>query len=367
MITSFAAKNFRLFENIEINNLSTVNLIVGRNNSGKSSFLEALEVYANGGSPRILLNILSNRDENFNDRIISDPIMERELVLRHLFYGHSLPEIGQNGITLGPINNLDEQLQIYLAAYRVIIDEEGDVQRTRLTIDPFDPEDDIEIALVVQDRDRTRRITQLEGGGSQIRRILTSELDPKLPIQVVPTRNMSADKVASLWDRIGLTDMATEVVKGLKLIEPSVDALAFVEIKANRQPRIPLVRMSNIDDPLPLKTLGDGTTRLLHIILALVNAKNGILLIDEFENGLHWSVQQDVWMNVFRLAHHLNVQVFATTHSRDCVSSFGAVWKQYPDLGSFYRLQRKSNNNISVKSYSLDTLTDSLVSDVEVR
>ena len=62
--------------------------------------------------------------------------------------------------------------------------------------------------------------------------------------------------------------------------------------------------------------------RLLGIALALVNAKDGILLIDEIEGGLHYSVQPDMWRLIFETAAKLNVQVFATTHSLDCIRAF---------------------------------------------
>ena len=62
--------------------------------------------------------------------------------------------------------------------------------------------------------------------------------------------------------------------------------------------------------------------RIFGIALALENAKDGLLLIDEVENGLHYSVQPDVWRFLFQAATKLNVQVFATTHSYDCIKSF---------------------------------------------
>ena len=56
--------------------------------------------------------------------------------------------------------------------------------------------------------------------------------------------------------------------------------------------------------------------------MALANSRDGFLLIDEVENGLHWSVQYDFWRMVIRTAHENNVQVFATTHSSDCEKWF---------------------------------------------
>jgi AAA15 family ATPase/GTPase len=71
--------------------------------------------------------------------------------------------------------------------------------------------------------------------------------------------------------------------------------------------------------------MGDGMNRILTIILALVNSDNGCLLIDEFENGLHYTVQENLWRIIFHLSKELNIQVFATTHSEDCIKGFQSV------------------------------------------
>ena len=148
--------------------------------------------------------------------------------------------------------------------------------------------------------------------------------------------------------------------------------IAFVENSGNdfrtreNGQRIALVKIKGIDEPLPLKSMGDGMTRLFHIIVALVNARNGLLLIDEFENGLHWSVQPKVWDIVFQLSERLNVQVFATTHSRDCIKGFYDAWNNYPTLGAFFRLDEK-NESIKATEYTSESLSDSIDMDVEVR
>lgn len=90
------------------------------------------------------------------------------------------------------------------------------------------------------------------------------------------------------------------------------------------------------------------------------------LLIDEFENGLHWSILPKVWDIVFKLSERLNVQVFATTHSRDCVKGFDTTWNNYPTLGAFFRLEA-SNGTVKVREYTSETLSDAIDMDVEVR
>ena len=93
-----------------------------------------------------------------------------------------------------------------------------------------------------------------------------------------------------------------------------------------------------------LRSFGDGLNRLFGIILSLVNAKDGLLLIDEFENGMHYSVQLDVWRAVFGLARRLDVQVVATSHSWDAVEAFQKAASEDPDEGVLIRLSRKGED-----------------------
>jgi len=68
-------------------------------------------------------------------------------------------------------------------------------------------------------------------------------------------------------------------------------------------------------------------------------------LIDEIENGLHYTVQQDVWCAILRLADRLNVQVFATTHSWDAIQAFAGAAGRSPEVeGRMHRLENKDGD-----------------------
>ena len=114
--------------------------------------------------------------------------------------------------------------------------------------------------------------------------------------------------------------------------------------------------------------MGDGTNRILTIILALVNADNGYLLIDEFENGLHYSVQEKLWEIVFSLAEKLNVQVFATTHSEDCIDGFEQILNS-PNNSLEGKLIRLDNKNGTIKQveYSAKELKIANNNNIEIR
>jgi AAA15 family ATPase/GTPase len=175
------------------------------------------------------------------------------------------------------------------------------------------------------------------------------ETEFKYTWQVVSTENMPNRRLAALWDLTSLTNLESEIISALGLIDDRVSGVAFVEdISKGRASdnRIPLIKIEGVDEPLPLKSMGDGMTRLFHIIVALVNARNGLLLIDEFENGLHWSVQPKVWDIVFQLSEKLNVQVFATSHSWDCIQAFQEAANQDQSQGVLIRLTKKGDDII---------------------
>ncbi len=119
-----------------------------------------------------------------------------------------------------------------------------------------------------------------------------------------------------------MTELEGEVLTALRILAPGIERINIIGDTKSRQERLPIVKIANSSEPVPLRNLGDGLQRTLGMILALVNAKDSLLLIDDFENGLHYSVQADLWHLIFRLAHRLNVQVFATTHSWDCIEGF---------------------------------------------
>ncbi len=127
-----------------------------------------------------------------------------------------------------------------------------------------------------------------------------------------------------------------------------------------------MVRASNIARPVSLGTFGDGASRIFALALALVNAQGGILLVDEFENGLHHTVQTDVWRMVFRLAERLDVQVFVTTHSRDAVRTFQQAAAESPEEGVLLRLTRVGDDIVPTVA-SEDDLAVATRHDIEVR
>ena len=149
-----------------------------------------------------------------------------------------------------------------------------------------------------------------------------------------------------MWDALVQGPGQELVLEWLRMLDSRIEDLAY--IAGRHGARLALLKLHG-QGRIPLRSMGDGLTKLFHIALAVASASKGVLLIDEFENGLHWSVQTKLWAALTKAAGEYNVQVFATTHSRDCIESFTAGVKDAgPDGASIYRLERKGDDVFAI-------------------
>lgn len=362
MLDSIVISNYRLFEELKVERLARVNLITGKNGTGKSCLLEAIHVYAKNANPDMLLKLISSRDEMLDIRKSPDDMVEREPVdipFRHLFRGHLLPDVGEEGIRIGTLDS-PGNLKIHT--------QYQSIERTQPGL--FDSEDadyERELVIAIEVDGSTISVsptfyTRSPFGVTRFRNHPNRYL-----VHYVPAKGLEEPKTALLWDKINLTEQEGEVIRALHIIHSDITGVALVGDHDRSRWRFPIVRMEGMAQRVPLRNLGDGAQRLFHIILALVNAENGILLIDEAENGLHWSVHRQLWEIVFRLAARLNIQVFATTHSKDCIAGFHAAWQASEEIGAFFRLDADPEQGAVCTPYLCRTLGNALNSGVEMR
>jgi AAA15 family ATPase/GTPase len=119
------------------------------------------------------------------------------------------------------------------------------------------------------------------------------------------------------------------------------------------------------DKRLPVSSLGEGMVRLLGIIINLYRHSGGVVLIDEIEVGFHYSALDFLWKTIFESAKEFNVQVFATTHSHECLEAF-VKYESTDDDRRLYRLSRRENET-HVTAYKREEILASLDMDLEVR
>ncbi|MCC7430573.1 AAA family ATPase [bacterium] len=367
MLNSLLVKNYRNLENLEIPSLARVNLIVGKNNVGKSSLLEALYLYFTtnenfGTSLEVIRKILLDRDELFfeqkdfkNIETFSPIFTNRKIVYfdenKFIFIGES----EKGGIVISPSK-----------FYNVTGEDDNFKKRERIK----NNEEFLNLAKQGMKIESEIRINgsgiayTLNSGNYELNYFTpTNDLSLLANCKFLTTKTNSPE-LSKLWDEITLTNKEKYVIEALSLIEP-IEGLSFIE--TTERPKIPLVKTKN-NQRIPLKSMGDGINHILSIALNLVNCENGCFLIDEFENGLHYSVQTKLFEVIFSLAEKLNAQVFATTHSNDTLKAFSEVInnKKYQNQGKIIRLENK-NGLIKHVEISDENLKLAMENDIEIR
>ena len=344
ILDSLEIRNFRAFSDLRIERLGQVNLIVGKNNVGKTAFLEALWLYANRGLPSIIWQILETRNETKDPDSDNEAIKNRALTIKYLFYGRKDIRHLVEPIKIGSVSFQEDTLSIELGWYR----EEGS-GTTFIEITPLDPENHDPLAnlvpcIAVRSGNQTGIIYRLD-----VRPSLS--LQKSIRCKFVPANGLNSRELERLWDSIALTNQEVDVIAALSIIAPGIERVNLLSDSiGNSEERIPKAKMSYLEGPIPLRSLGEGMNRLFGIALSLVNAKDGMLLMDEVESGLHYSVQPDVWRLIFETARRLNVQVFATTHSWDCIEAFQkAAEENKQEEGILIRLDEKKGKIVATE------------------
>lgn len=379
MLNSLNIRNYRSLKELKINSLGKVNLITGKNNTGKSTILEAIALYAGKGDLSIIYQFLSERGENFKQSDSNkNPTESNIKSLSSLFTNRLVGFESENIISIGAVENTlfgeqtssENSVSLRFVKYydEIQRDNQGIVTTRKRTIldstneklNPifkfgFETRMGENSYILSLDEDRPYRYGY--------RNIPSNSNET---FQFIRTRNIDREINGKLFDNIALTEKEQFVIDALKIIEISTERIAFIE--ENSRERTAVIKLSSVQSILPLKSMGDGINRILTIILALVNCDNGFLLIDEFENGLHHSVQEQLWKVIFNLSEKLNIQVFATTHSEDCILGFENILNS-PNNNLEGKLIRLDNINGVIKQveYSANELKIATDQNIETR
>lgn len=395
-LESLAVKNFRQLRDLSIGELGDLNLIVGGNNSGKSTLLDALRLFAAKAVPSLIEELLVTHGE-LQSAVpdgAGDAIPERAIA--NLFFGRKFPASDAEKLLVGDAGHkqfvslehifLREEVET-----REIDGETSNVRRLRRLAksDLDDISNAIEaIEIVTLDgpdlfgaAPRTSRVPLAEIFGAR-RAMVRSRFEESatgMPCSYVSSRFNTQNSLAEAWDAVVLTDSEALALDALRIIEPQTLGLAFVQSSRPRytralparpiEERIAVLKVRGIDGPVPLQSMGDGMGRLLQLVLSALRAGDGFLLIDEVENGLHFSVQERVWDVLFALSERHGMQVFATTHSSDCVRAFSNASRRHRRVdGKLLHMDRVETSGEAVVSVmSEPALADLIDASVEVR
>jgi len=337
MLKRLQIRNFRCLNALKIDQLSDINLIVGKNNSGKTSLLEAIFLLSGGGNAQVAINDNVIRglkpsdistDDPFWKQLFSDLDMGRciEIEADHSSHGQLILEI-----------SLKRQPTTEFLLHRT--------NGTSMT-NRFD-----ERSLVFQYRGPSSQSVKshirMTGQGFEVNQPAINSLFHAIMLSF-QIGNIQEDAIR--LGRLRRQKQGDMLLKALQVVEPKLQS-----IQDNSSSGIPLIWGDiGLSELVPLSVMGEGLTQIARLVLAIASVPDGVVLVDEVENGIHHSVLPDVWRVIDEAAKQFRTQIFATTHSFECVMA--AHESLSKDRFQLHRLEiaDKTNHCVTYEPHVID-------------
>jgi len=382
MIASLRIEEFRCFKELSIKGLSRINLIGGKNNVGKTAFLEALFLLE--GLPdlhsierlsifRGLGTTVQSGGQTFSaafEQTYSPNYLVSliEQSWRWIFphFDPSRPviiESDQRKVTVRLLSD-SSSIQEYISGHQ------GNMKPVMMTLDPvlgqriqssYAP-----THLLVVD---IQKPGFAESYGAYIQNNVPV-FQPYSTFSGTVTWFFLARNIFNLAedaDRFGklvVTKNKEKVIRILKNIEPRLVDLEIVPLLGSSVLHADIGEKNLI--PLPL--LGDGMMRVANLANLIASNPGCRILFDEFENGLHHSVLKKLWKDIGQVALDFDVQLFATTHSWECAQAAHDAFAEGENeaIFSYFRLEQKNESHRLLR-YEPEVLASSLEQNLEIR
>jgi predicted ATP-dependent endonuclease of OLD family len=353
---------FRGLRDLELKDLGRINLLVGLNNSGKTSVLEALSVYCHPLDIKVWLSTANQREQDigvYRIRLLD--------AIKWLFTHNSAsivepdkPIILISSTGLFTVKKLiasyEEQEEIWLSEeinIRNISNEEEieneDTPRVKkgikLKIEVF-ADDGYQLSLFGEP---PACITDFLLWEDERFYRLPGKREPSLKTSVVtPSSHRSEVGQFRLLSEATFQNFKADVIQLLKQIDNNISDIEILLPPESISSRFNIYIQHKKLGLAPVSTFGDGIRRLLHIALKLASVKGGILLIDELESTIHTEALQSSFQWLVKWCTEMDVQLFATTHSLEAVDALLEVTESDSDL-VLYRLEPKEGKTKVVR------------------
>ena len=351
MLTELHIEGFRCFQLLTAKPLGRVNLLVGKNNSGKTAFLDAVELAGwHGLAPPVFRSLLRRKEyaRNTYEESPGKILTQFEFYPANLFHSHRLSD---NSIFKIRCND-SEFIVCYENASKV-----GQASTGRQSAQ-----------LLAKERfSETWYAWDIDSDGAYrlaVVNVFDHVSKSITPMHFLSTERSGVHTLSKLWDDVQLTDEEALIPNALRFLEPNIEKVGR---RGEGENLHFVVKLKGDKELRRLGTLGDGIRHMLALALHLIPAQNGYLLIDEIDLGLHHSVMAKMWRMLIESARRLNIQVFATTHSIDCINALAEVQKELnltPEDLMLHRLEADLHQTIS---YTPEEIVDAAKYDAEVR
>jgi energy-coupling factor transporter ATP-binding protein EcfA2 len=356
-LESIHIHQFRGLRDLELKNLGHINLIVGINNSGKTSVLEALNIYCHPLDIKIWLNTARQRDQEvLGERMPSTDALQ--WLFPHAF-GCDKDEPQSGSIIISsegsfPVKSMVavyEQIEGVWVSNRsddVVVIRDGQILRNEAVpgfrkglnfkIDLLTDQPD-QLSLLENSTSLSTSFQLWEGDFSPA----TVNLKNRPSLQtttVTPSSHRSEIDQIRLLSEARFQNFKSDVLNLLQQLDKNISDIEILLSPGLVGSRFSIYIQHNKLGLAPISTFGDGVRRLLHIALKLASVRGGVLLIDELESAIHTEALQNSFSWISRWCREMDVQLFATTHSLEAVDALLEATDSSSDL-VLYRLEPK--------------------------
>jgi hypothetical protein len=373
MYERFEVEGFRCFEKLKLRDLARINLIAGPNNVGKTALLEAIFVDSGWHNPTVpfspdLIRGISVMGFDFI-KAMKTPwdslFKDFDTTGRIVFRGHN-KDAGVHELRMRVLRQSNELMKArnYLTRYAYTSFDEKNIPESKDR--PFDSESILALEAMYASGDEAPRTYYI---------VLTPRLllggpiifpNPPAPVYTAVLMSSRSRTLKEDVERFGKLDIG----KRTKFLLSSLQVIApeLVDLRVIVEGGLPLIHGDVGGDRLmPLPLMGEGMTKLASIALAISDTSNGVILVDEVENGIHYSVMKNVWRVINKASREFNVQVFATTHSRECIVAAHEAMEESGDYDfRLHRLERVEKK-VKVTTLGRADLSSIIESGFEVR
>jgi len=178
----------------------------------------------------------------------------------------------------------------------------------------------------------------------------------------VGSERPSGASSAHLFGQLSGSNAEDGVLDALRIIEPRVKRIGL-----GYQPPAVFLGLDDDDARYPLGHFGEGVGRLFSLAAYLALSAGKTLLIDDIDTGLHVSTMRKMWELVFTAARKFDLQLFATTHSDDCLRGLAAALVEHPEFHPMVALHRLDLGSPTTTHYDAEEIIRSADANLEVR
>jgi hypothetical protein len=358
MIKSLHVENFRCFKEVDLTDLGLINVLVGGNGSGKTALLES--IFLPGGAPNLALSLDAGRGLIYQPTVLARTRAGYESIWKRLFFHFSqnqpivisLKDSAVNTRTLKISYNSPKEIQLFTD------------ERSTGGINP-----NVDSSLVIP---ITFETTDAQGKKYAVQPVsnpfgqfvMEGTLPPNALIHFIRPEASNFSEIAQLFSNLRISKQEEPVQETLRAVFPEI---------ANISPEAPFGSLllycdaPHMPEKVPVGLVSFGLHKVLAILVGISSVAGGAVLVDEIENGIYCKTLPKLWESIFQSCERCETQLFASTHSMECLQAVLPTLAKHKELFRLLRVERHEDGSHGVRVFGGKEFQSALETGIEFR